>query len=118
MSTSKKRKLNSLRDEEATSSKKLVAIPSVPTLKEVLDTPVEQHSVESSTGDGVTDTAIPRSFKDLGLIDSLCEACEQLGYTAPRPIQTESIPVALQGRDIIGEELLRRAATRSKANIV
>jgi ATP-dependent RNA helicase DDX47/RRP3 len=44
----------------------------------------------------------PTTFKELGIIDSLCEACEALGYKAPTAIQAESIPVALQGRDIIG----------------
>ncbi len=37
-----------------------------------------------------------------GVVDSLCEACTALGYVRPTPIQTEAIPVALQGRDIIG----------------
>jgi ATP-dependent RNA helicase DDX47/RRP3 len=43
-----------------------------------------------------------KSFKDLGVMDSLCEACEALGYRAPTPIQAEAIPLALQGRDLIG----------------
>lgn len=43
-----------------------------------------------------------QSFHDLGLIDQLCEACEQLSYKRPTPIQAQSIPLALQGRDIIG----------------
>lgn len=43
-----------------------------------------------------------QSFNDLGLIDQLCEACEQLSYKKPTPIQAQSIPLALQGRDIIG----------------
>jgi ATP-dependent RNA helicase DDX47/RRP3 len=44
----------------------------------------------------------PTTFKELGIIESLCEACESLGYKAPTPIQAESIPLALQGRDLIG----------------
>ncbi|KAL1971237.1 hypothetical protein VTN77DRAFT_189 [Rasamsonia byssochlamydoides] len=43
-----------------------------------------------------------KTFKDLGIIDPLCEACEALGYKAPTPIQAEAIPLALQGRDLIG----------------
>jgi ATP-dependent RNA helicase DDX47/RRP3 len=43
-----------------------------------------------------------RSFADLGVIPELCEACEKLNYTKPTPIQEEAIPVALEGRDVIG----------------
>ncbi|EEP82459.1 ATP-dependent rRNA helicase RRP3 [Uncinocarpus reesii 1704] len=49
-----------------------------------------------------TQSTTRKSFKDLGVIDSLCEACESLGYKAPTQIQAESIPLALQGRDVIG----------------
>lgn len=43
-----------------------------------------------------------KSFQDLGIIDELCEACESLNYKAPTPIKSEAIPLALQGRDLIG----------------
>ncbi|KAH8649900.1 ATP-dependent rRNA helicase RRP3 [Xylariales sp. PMI_506] len=43
-----------------------------------------------------------KTFKELGIVDSLCDACEALGYKSPTPIQAKSIPLALQDRDIIG----------------
>jgi ATP-dependent RNA helicase DDX47/RRP3 len=43
-----------------------------------------------------------KSFADLGIGPELCEACEAMGYTSPTPIQLQAIPVALQGRDVIG----------------
>jgi len=52
--------------------------------------------------DGEDETTAPKSFRDLGVIDALAESCEAMGYTKPTPIQSESIPLALQGRDIIG----------------
>lgn len=48
------------------------------------------------------DEDTPKTFRDLGVIESLCEACDALGYEAPTPIQALSIPVALDGRDVIG----------------
>lgn len=42
------------------------------------------------------------TFKDLGLTDVLVEACERLNWKKPSKIQRESIPLALQGKDIIG----------------
>ena len=37
-----------------------------------------------------------------GVTEVLCEACERLKWKTPTPIQKESIPLALEGRDIIG----------------
>ena len=33
-----------------------------------------------------------------GLVEVLCEACEQMGWKSPSKIQREAIPVALQGK--------------------
>ncbi|KAK9421837.1 putative ATP-dependent rRNA helicase rrp3 [Seiridium unicorne] len=48
------------------------------------------------------DEQLPETFKELGIVDSLCEACDLLGYKKPTPIQAKSIPLALQNRDLIG----------------
>lgn len=61
----------------------------------------EQEAPEES-GEEPADTKAPKTFKDLGIIDSLCDACTSLGYKTPTPIQAESIPLALQGRDLVG----------------
>ncbi|KAI5074594.1 hypothetical protein GOP47_0010555 [Adiantum capillus-veneris] len=41
-------------------------------------------------------------FGDLGVCDQLVKACLALGWKEPTPIQTEAIPLALAGKDIIG----------------
>nr|POF13130.1 atp-dependent rrna helicase rrp3 [Quercus suber] len=43
-----------------------------------------------------------KTFADLGITESLCDACESLGFKHPTAIQRESIPIALNNRDIIG----------------
>ncbi|KAJ3313480.1 ribosomal RNA processing protein [Boothiomyces sp. JEL0838] len=43
-----------------------------------------------------------QTFESLGLIPELVSACHTLGYKNPTSIQVASIPVALEGRDIIG----------------
>ncbi|KAH8271937.1 hypothetical protein KR044_011884 [Drosophila immigrans] len=42
------------------------------------------------------------TWKDLGLNETLCKACDELKWKAPSKIQKEAIPVALQGKDVIG----------------
>ncbi|XP_031352662.1 probable ATP-dependent RNA helicase DDX47 [Photinus pyralis] len=49
-----------------------------------------------------TENTADVTWKDLGLVDAICSACEQLKWKAPTKIQRESIPLALQGKDIIG----------------
>ncbi|KAF1842224.1 DEAD-domain-containing protein [Cucurbitaria berberidis CBS 394.84] len=43
-----------------------------------------------------------KTFADLGVREELCDACENLKFTTPTPIQVQSIPLALEGRDVIG----------------
>lgn len=61
-----------------------------------------EQQTESTLAPVTSDSSPPKSFSELGIIDALSEACEALGYKHPTPIQAESIPPALQGRDLIG----------------
>lgn len=45
---------------------------------------------------------VVKSFAELGVYPQICEAIDQLGFKAPTPIQSQAIPEALQGRDVIG----------------
>ncbi|KAH8704799.1 ATP-dependent rRNA helicase rrp3 [Talaromyces proteolyticus] len=70
-----------------------------------MKSPAHETSSTSSIEDvslAQTSTNPPKTFRELGVIDSLCEACDSLGYSTPTPIQAHCIPVALQGRDLIG----------------
>jgi ATP-dependent RNA helicase RhlE len=40
-------------------------------------------------------------FKSLGLHSLLVQACREMRYTEPTPVQAEAIPVILAGRDLI-----------------
>ncbi|KAL0271951.1 UNVERIFIED_CONTAM: hypothetical protein PYX00_005099 [Menopon gallinae] len=60
------------------------------------DTDSSQLSTE------VTQEDAPVTFKDLGIVDVLCTACQQLKWTSPTKIQREAIPITLQGKDVIG----------------
>ena len=42
-------------------------------------------------------------FADLGLPEPLMKAVTDVGYEVPSPIQAKSIPILLQGRDILGQ---------------
>lgn len=41
-------------------------------------------------------------FTDLGLREELIASIQKLGYESPSPIQAKTIPVAMEGRDIVG----------------
>ena len=43
------------------------------------------------------------NFHDLGLNDKLLQAIGSMGYQIPTPIQANTIPFVLQGRDVLGQ---------------
>jgi ATP-dependent RNA helicase RhlE len=52
--------------------------------------------------DKKTETAPLIGFDGLGLRPELLQAVQEAGYTSPTPIQQQAIPVAMEGRDLIG----------------
>ncbi|XP_062931488.1 probable ATP-dependent RNA helicase DDX47 isoform X2 [Cynocephalus volans] len=62
----------------------------------------EEHDSPTEAPQPAVEEEETKTFKDLGVTDVLCEACDQLGWAKPTKIQIEAIPLALQGRDIIG----------------
>jgi ATP-dependent RNA helicase DDX47/RRP3 len=61
----------------------------------------KKESEEEAQNSNATNGA-EKTFADLGVTESLCDACTTLGFKMPTPIQRESIPIALEGKDIIG----------------
>ena len=41
-------------------------------------------------------------FQNLNLIEPILKALKEEGYTSPTPIQEQSIPIVLQGTDLLG----------------
>jgi ATP-dependent RNA helicase DeaD len=56
----------------------------------------------SLSGYPMTDT-VDVTFKDLNLPTQLLQALEKVGYEKPSPIQAKSIPLLLDGHDLLGQ---------------
>ncbi|KAK2101326.1 putative ATP-dependent RNA helicase ddx47 [Saguinus oedipus] len=68
----------------------------------------EEQDSSTEASQSVVEEEETKTFKDLGVTDVLCEACDQLGWTKPTKIQIEAIPLALQV-GILGLELDQEA---------
>ncbi|KAJ5367320.1 ATP-dependent RNA helicase [Penicillium brevicompactum] len=97
MPITKKRKVAPAPVDEAETN-----IPSSPEPSPEAPSDQEEAAEDNDAEVGENEASPPKSFKELGLIESLTEACANMGYKQPTPIQSETIPLALQGRDIIG----------------
>ena len=47
-------------------------------------------------------TPLLTSFQDFGLADPISRALQEENYVTPTPIQAQTIPLALTGRDVVG----------------
>src|SRR6476620_9814362 len=45
----------------------------------------------------------PVTFSSIGLRRELADAVTALGYEEPTPVQRETIPILLEGRDLLGQ---------------
>ena len=95
-----KRKLNA--PAQYTKDREAVARSQALALDDTRSSSCETTETEKMTIAAEDSSEPVKTFQDLGIIESLCEACTALGYKAPTPIQEQSIPYALQGRDLIG----------------
>lgn len=43
------------------------------------------------------------TFKELGIAPEILKAVEDMGFEEPSPIQKAAIPIALTGKDLIGQ---------------
>jgi superfamily II DNA/RNA helicase len=50
-----------------------------------------------------TETTTPVAFRDLGLPDAMLSVLADIGYETPSPIQAQTIPLLLEGRDVLGQ---------------
>lgn len=50
-----------------------------------------------------SDAAAPQSFRELALIEPVMKVLETVGYETPSPIQAQTIPLLLEGRDMVGQ---------------
>lgn len=61
----------------------------------------ETPKTEDEEQDDSTEKTL-ESFSDLNIVPELLQACKNLNFTKPTPIQAKAIPPALEGKDIIG----------------
>lgn len=51
----------------------------------------------------MTDELIPANFEDMNLGAPLMKALKDIGYESPSPIQAETIPLVMAGKDLVGQ---------------
>jgi len=64
---------------------------------------MSQHSNDSEpVSEPAVSAAAGPTFADLGIDDRVLQALTDVGYETPSPIQAETIPLLLAGRDVVG----------------
>src|SRR5512146_2268366 len=77
-----------------------VPIPRHPDRADALDSaPIQRGAIAVKT----PDSERPAAFADLGLAPPVLAALADVGYEAPSPIQSATIPAILAGHDLLGQ---------------
>ena len=66
----------------------------------------EVSTEEVSTGETSSESVevpVTNAFQEMGLSPGVMEAIETAGYQTPSPIQAETVPCILEGRDLMGQ---------------
>jgi len=66
------------------------------------DKNVNENSAEDSGGKGAGEASSSTGFDALDLPDDLLAAIKKVGFEEPSPIQAQTIPLLLEGRDVVG----------------
>ncbi|MSS45369.1 DEAD/DEAH box helicase [Cutibacterium sp. WCA-380-WT-3A] len=75
------------------------------TLNDVIRTTTGLDGSMHEEAKTLTETTVsaPTSFADLGVRGDICQALQEVGIVSPFPIQAMSIPIAVEGTDLIGQ---------------
>lgn len=104
---SKKNEVQSLAEKikaRALENQKKAEKPTSESAEEDDETPKKTGQSEGNddTAEGEDSSETFESFTELNLVPELVQACKNLNYSKPTPIQAKAIPAALEGNDIIG----------------
>lgn len=104
---SKKNEVQSLAEKikaRALENQKKAEKPTSESAEEDNETPKKTGQSEGNddTAEGEDSSETFESFTELNLVPELVQACKNLNYSKPTPIQAKAIPAALEGNDIIG----------------
>ncbi|MDR2678010.1 MAG: DEAD/DEAH box helicase, partial [Zoogloeaceae bacterium] len=62
----------------------------------------EEVAPKEVAPEALEETEASPGFSDLGVSESIVRALTEVGYETPSPIQAQSIPILLSGRDLLG----------------
>lgn len=72
-------------------------------LSDDTNTETQTLDIESAEAETEAETETENGFRVLGLSEGVLAAIESSGYTTPTPIQAQTIPLLLKGRDVLGQ---------------